>query len=356
MSWTTVCDIRMTSYQGNTAIDSSDFDNDASALGGASLNSGYVGFSGGDDQLEVPVRDDSLGRFAGLRVQALVRPDAIAHRYNIAEGWMSFALFIEADGRLMGTVNDGARWVGVGSGANRVSPGVWSRVSFEYDGVSIAKLTIDGATVGSRFDLSATLHQPQQVIALGHWPRGDDRYTLRGALGHVRIERRDFEDVWRDAMAVAFCRRRLTPAQADARRELEYLFTTLAPGERERLRNCAIEQSARMRALFNELRGESTRDVARQRALGDALRGSWCCAFNPVAAREALLDWFRAVGGEHGSPAHEQLMARIEEFLDIGSMCAWEGQPYDRMRELGQILFPELRTFEMDLREVAGTI
>jgi Concanavalin A-like lectin/glucanases superfamily len=356
MSWTTVCDLRMEQYQNNQTLDTTGFRNHADVLGSAATHPGFVSFQGDDAQLEVPVRDDSLARFAGLRVQALVWPGAITRRYNIAEGWMSFAFFVESDGRLMGTIYDGQQWTGLDSGATKVAPNDWARVMFEYDGVSIAKLTLNGPTVGSRTDMPAGLRQPHQVITLGHWPRGDGRYTLQGHLGHVRIERRDYEDYWRDAMQIAFCRRRLTPTQADAKREMEYLASTLGPDQRARLQRCAIEQAERMRKFMHELRGLQPRGPAQLRLLGERLRAVWCCSFNAPAAREELLKYLRWVAGAPGSEGRKRFLALVEEFFDISAACAYEGIPVDRMRELCRILFPELRSFEMDLRQALEAV
>ncbi len=356
MSWTTVCDLRMDSYQANQVLDATDFHNNAYLLGSVVPHPEYVTYQGPDAQLEVPVQDDSLARFAGLRVQALIRPEPIVHRYNIAEGWMSFAFFIESDGRLVGTIYDGQQWIGPDSGANTVPPQAWSRVSFEYDGVSLAKLTLNGAVVGGRFDMPPAIRQPQQVITLGHWPRGDGRYTLRGDLGHVRIERRDYEDFWRDAMHIAFCRRRLTPVQADAKREIEYLLSTLDPLERERLRECAVRQSERMRAFLHQLRTVDPRGAVRLRQLGERLRAAWCCSFNAPAARQALLEYIMSIAGEPGSEARARYEALAEEFLTISTMCAWTGAPYERIRELSLILFPELQSFELDFRQLVEAL
>jgi hypothetical protein len=351
-----VCDLPMNEYQGHQTLDTTDFHNHAHILGSIVTQPGYVSFQGSDAQLEIPVRDDSLSRFAGVRVQALVRPGVITRRYNIAEGWMSFAFFIEADGRLMGGIYDGQQWTGVDSGATTLAPNAWARVSFEYDGVSIAKLKLDGATVGRRFDMPSQLRQPQQVITLGHWPRGDGRYTLQGHLGHVRLERRDYEDFWRDAMHIALCRRHLTPAQADAKREIEYLLSTLEPGDLARLRACAIKQSERMRAFLHDLRRLNPREAVRLRVLGERLRALWCCAFNAPAARQELLEYFRSVAGSPGSQERHRFLALVEEFFEISTMCAFEGYPYDRMRALCLILFPELQSFELDLRQVVEAV
>ncbi len=356
MSWTTVCDLTMESYQGNQALDSTEFHNDADLLGNLTTYSGYVTFQGPDAQLEVPLRDDSLARFAGLRVQVLVHPDGAAHRYNLVEGWMSFAFFIEPDGRLVGTIYDGANWVATESSPNTIIPDTSARVMFEYDGVSIARLTLDGATVGRRFDMPHVLYQPQQVIALGHWPRGDGRYTLQGKLGHVRIERRDYQDISRDALQTALCRRRLTSRQADALCEIQYLMTTLDPRTQERLREGAITVAERMRAFIHDLRTMTPRGGSQLQLLGDQLRNAWCCSFNAPAVRQALLEYMRAVGGEPGTRERERLHAMVEEFLSISRICDGEGYPYDRLRELNLILFPELRSFEMDLRQLVEAI
>jgi len=356
MSWTTVCDLRMDQYQGNQTLDITDFQNDANIMGSIATQPGYVSFQGGDAQLEVPVRDDSLTRFAGLRVQALVRPEIITRRYNIAEGWMSFAFFIESDGRLMGTIYDGQQWIGLDSGTNKITPNAWARVSFEYDGVSIATLKLNGSVVGSRFDMLSKLHQPQQVITLGHWPRGDGRYTMQGDLGHIRIERRDYEDFWRDAMHIAFCRRELTPVQADAKREMEYLISTMKPKELAQLRECTIKQSELIKKFMHDLRGSNPRGVVRLRSLGERLRVAWCCSFNAPDTREELLKYFRLVAGAPESEERNNFLELIERFFKISTMCVFKGYPYGRMRELNLVLFPELQSFEMDFRQIVENI
>ncbi len=356
MSWTTVCDLRMTRYEADRVVDATDHRNDAVIRGGVERGEGYVHFRADDAGLEIPVRDDSLRRFAGLRIQALIRPDAVVRRRNIVEGWMSFAFFVESDGRLTATVFDGRDWTGPDSGAVTVPTGRWSRVAFQHDGVSEGILVLDGRVVGRNHDMPPVMHQPQQVIGVGRWPRGDDRYTFRGRLGQVCIERRDYEDFWRDAMATAFCQRRLSPRQADALREIFHHVERLDPAEKARLRACAAAQSERLRRLLHELRGRGRRDTARLRRLGDRLRTAWCCVADAPAIREALREYFESVSGPPGSSEARFFREALEEFLDIARMCAWRGHPYDRIRELAPILFPELRTAEEDLREIADSV
>lgn len=356
MSWTIVCDLQMNSYQGNRVLDASKYNNDANIMGVIQQQSGYASFGSLDAQLEVPVRDESLGRFEALRVQALFRSSQITRRFNLVEGWMSFALVIRDDGRLSGTIYDGQNWIEVESGAARVTPGQWSRALFEYDGVSIASLQLNGATVGSRLDMPVGIRQPNQVITLGHWPRGDNRYTFAGDLGHVRIEKRDYEDYGRDAMRIAFCRRRLSPEQAESLRELQLLISTMAPEQRDRVIACAKARSERTRLLLNKLRSLDRREVVRLRSLGERLRKAWCCRFDVPETHAALLEYFRAISGSPDSPERARFRALVDEFFEIAFMCSWPGHPYERIRELCAILFPELVSFETDLRVIADSL
>ncbi len=354
MTWTTVCDLPMTDYDDHRVLDSTEFRNHADLLGNAQPGAGYVAFADPGAQLEVPVRDDSLARMSALRVQVLVKPGPITRRFNLVEGWMSFAVVIQADGRLAAAVYDGQQWIGPTSVVT-VASGQWARVMFEYDGVSIATLTLDGNTVGSRLDMPAGIRSPQQVITLGHWPRGDDRYTLEGDLGHVRIEKRDIEEYWRDALQNALCRRRLSGRQAAALKQIEAILTAMEPAERQRRWACAVAQAERLRQFLHDLRTSNPREVVHLRRLGDQLRAAWCGTFDPVAAQAALLEYFRHLSG--GDPQSPRLRAALQEFLDLSQMCAGEPDRTDqRLRELGAVLFPELESYDARLREIADSV
>ncbi len=104
------------------------------------------------------------------------------------------------------------------------------------------------------------------------------------------------------------------------------------------------------------LRALTPREGARLRLLGERLRAAWCCSFNAPEARQELLEYCRAVAGAPGSEARKRFLALVEEFFEISALCAFDGAPYDRVRELCLILFPELRSFEMDLRAVIESI
>ncbi len=353
MSWTIVCDLAMDKYHDGLVLDSTSHQNNAKISGPVSKHRGYISFRGADAQLEIPAIDESLTSFGALRIQAFVRPQPISHRYNIIEGWMSFALFIESDGSLTGTVYDGHRWVGPNSGQIKVPINKWSRVCLEYDGVSILSLKLNGRIVGSRLDISSKILPPRQVITLGHWPRGDGRYTLKGDLGHIRIEKRDQQDYWRDTLTIAYCRRKLNPAQLRARREMEYLLSTLPPREQERLQKCSQKQMELLRAFLHKLRGRNPKEVAIMRRVGNMLLKAWCCSLDEEEARKILVAFFRSLKGMHGGA--RELEQLFEEFLQISSMCQKTGHPYDRIQELFFIVFPELRSYELVLRDLIRT-
>lgn len=356
MGWTTVCDLPMDSFQANRVLDTTEFNNHATIQGNIETRQGYVRYQGSDAQLEIPVANDSLARFAALRIQALIRPKTITRRFNIAEGWMSFAFIIESDGRLRGTIYDGHNWIGPDSGAKTIPPNEWSRVSFEYDGVSIGQLTINEEIVGRRLDMSPGLAQPQQVISLGHWPRGDGRYTLEGDLGHVRIDRRDHDNYLRDALAMALCKRRLSPRQAAAMQEIDLLAKSVDQAQIEEIMQCFMEQCKRMRVFLHNLRSWTTGREGNLQLLAKKLRAAWCCSYNASEAENALYTFFHANAGQPGSQERQRFLDAVEEFLQISTQCRWEGEPFDRIRELCLIIWPELAHFETDLLEFSQLI
>jgi len=354
MTWTVVCNLPMKTYQNNQVLDTTSFQNHANLIGGVSQNHEYVNFHADNGQVEIPITNDSLNKFTALRIQALIKPQAITRRFNIVEGWMSFAFVIEADGRLHGTIYDGQTWDGPDSGSTKVPANQWSRVSFEYDGVSYAKVTLNGGIVGTRMDLPSGMVQPQQVITIGHWPRGDNRYTFKGQIGHVRIEKRDFEDFWRDAMVTAFCRKPLSTEQMAALTELEYIITHLDEKDALVLKRCAAKQSKLMVEWLRKMRLLLPRGYYALRRLGMNLRDAWCCIPNIGKIKAELMKFFRSVDFEEGSTELTQFISLLEDFFKIAHLCERKGQPFERITELNKVLFPELDNWESAIREIAA--
>lgn len=155
--------------------------------------SGGLVFSGaGGARVEVH-NSSSLRDFGELRIRAVfqARPTSPKRRYNLVEGHLAFALVVNDNGSLQGTIRSpSAGWIGPLSAPGVVSMGTWHTAEFVHDGVSRGRLFLDGALVAERFDAAGPIPQlGPKGITIGHWPE-DDRYTLVGELAEV--------DLWKD--------------------------------------------------------------------------------------------------------------------------------------------------------------
>jgi hypothetical protein len=156
-------------------------------------------FDGGDSRVEVG-NSSSLRDFGELRVRAVFRVEheLPLRRYNLVEGELAFALFREPDGSLHGTINSPiAGWTGPQSAPGIVTADRWHTADYVHDGISHARLFLDGQLVAERWDEVGPIPNlgPQGVL-MGYWPGGDDRYTLKGWLDEVQIWK---DDPHRDA-------------------------------------------------------------------------------------------------------------------------------------------------------------
>ena len=150
-------------------------------------------------QVTVPQSADMSG-WAGFRTQAVFSAAAFTRRLNLVEGDGSFALFVEHDASLRGTINDGTNWYGVQTSPGVIQPGGWHVAEFSYNPATTLVLRLDGAIV----DVLVTHGDPvlpvgPAGIKVGYWPGGDGRYTYAGLMGPVGI---DLLDPVQDAATV----------------------------------------------------------------------------------------------------------------------------------------------------------
>jgi len=356
MHWTLVCDFPFVRYQAGRAVDVSDFHNDAQIAGTVVPNPGFVRFQAGDAQLIVPVQGDSLQRFMGLAIEARVCPLPAGRRQNIVEGWMSFALFIEPDQRLVATIYDGQTWVGVQSPPGTVPFGQWSDVSFEYDGICTARLELDGAVVGSSITMPVGMRQPHQNVTIGHWPAGDDRYTFTGDIGRVTILRRDYEDLWRDAADSMLCNRRLSPAQVVAMKEIAQHLESLDGRTMSRLRQLAAAQTESLFRILHRLRAGNRRRIADHRRFGNEALAAWCCGADLDRLKAAVLRFVNGQAGAPGTRQREEFKSLLTELTSSASPVDWNRPPFDRIRELFLTVIPESAFAESWLNHLRDTI
>jgi hypothetical protein len=365
MTWTNVCFLPFDKYKQDFAIDVSGFNNDARISGKIINDADFVTFQSPKDQLIIQIKDDSLQRFIGFRIEASIKPQAkmgvgtsvlLPHRYNIVEGWMSFAFFIEQNGQLVGGIYNGQDWIAVTSGNSLVPLDQWSDVSFEYDGICIGKLQINGKRVGININMPMGMRQPYQNITIGHWPSGDDRYTFIGDVGKIIIYRRDYEDFMRDTLYILFCRRRFGPQQADALMELMAIARAMDNDTQEEIDKCAKAMMVKLIGFFRALRASNMDNIEDQTKLGKDLKEAWCCAFEAEKAKRILMEFFRKQAGTPKSEQRAQFIIWLKEFNDIMLMCERKGPIFDRIRELLFIIFPEFQCFKIGVKELIQMI
>jgi hypothetical protein len=126
----------------------------------------------------------------------LAPPAGLDHRYNLIEGHLSFALFVQPDGSLMGTILDAnGQWNGALSLPNIVAPGQWHQAELRHDGVNECLIFLDGALVGSGYGATGPVRSVgPHGIAVGHWPETPGVYTMEGYIRGIEVYKYDPTD------------------------------------------------------------------------------------------------------------------------------------------------------------------
>ena len=113
-----------------------------------------------------------------------------ARRLNLMEGFLSFALYVEADRALTGTIVDAAgQWRGASTRPGLLkTPGRWHVAELIHDGISRATLVLDGAPVAEADGVRGPVRSVGNLgIAIGHWPDPPSTYTFHGHIGETRL-------------------------------------------------------------------------------------------------------------------------------------------------------------------------
>ena len=113
-----------------------------------------------------------------------------ARRLNLMEGFTSFALYVEADRALTGTIVDAAgQWRGASTRPGLLkTPGRWHVAELLHDGVSRVTLVLDGAVVAVADGVRGPVRSVGPLgIAIGHWPDPPSTYTFHGHIGETRL-------------------------------------------------------------------------------------------------------------------------------------------------------------------------
>jgi hypothetical protein len=152
-------------------------------------------FTGGDSRVIV-APSQSLQDLLAVRAVVtfyLDPPGGLTRRYNLIEGHLCFALFVNPDGSLSGTILDASgNWAGAQSAPNAVSVGGWHQAEVRHDGVNQCALFLDGVPVGTSYAANGPVGSVgPNGIAIGHWPEPSGQYTFEGYIRETWVYKYD---------------------------------------------------------------------------------------------------------------------------------------------------------------------
>lgn len=277
-------------------------------------------------------------KLSALAIEAWIYVRPTGARRNIVEGDGSFALFIDANDALVGSVYsfvDGAAapsWNVVSSiahgigGSHSVPTNRWCKVVFHHDGITRARLFVDGQLVASRGDYrSAIVGVASAGVVIGNWTL-TNQHAFAGAIDSVRIWKKDHDAVLRH-----FDQRPISPEARDQWHEmLECLRRSTNVDQKLRLRALATNMDDLLRQLFRAVHAASSEDRAALHQFIATYREQW--QVNTLASLEfldALLgmrDWINRVLGPTWLAALEQLAAAMREFMTDADACFDRGR------------------------------
>jgi hypothetical protein len=202
-------------------------------------------------------------------IRALVRfylnPLGAWHRFNLMEGHLSFAMFVNPDASLQCTILDAnSNWRGCISGPGIVAANRWHVATFEHDGVSQCRVLLDGALVAQEFDVQGPVRSiGDEGVAIGHWPGAPSAYTFEGNIGDVQLYKYDPRN---DAKSL------LDPCCIDRRKiDSLYLEAKQKGWDGNRLRKTGNELLAAVSQMAGEIRNGSPAETKQQKNIGAAL-------------------------------------------------------------------------------------
>jgi hypothetical protein len=155
----------------------------------ASRQDGFL-FAAADSRVSVassPSLNDLTSILAGVRFQ--LQPPAEARRYNLVEGYLSFALFIGPDLSLNGTIYDvNGNWIGANTASGVCTANTWHTASLYHDGISTLTISLDGTLVAQTSNAVGPVRSVGNLgIAVGHWPNPENLYAFSGDINYFGL-------------------------------------------------------------------------------------------------------------------------------------------------------------------------
>jgi hypothetical protein len=185
-------------YSGGVAFDLSGYRNHGLPYDVNEASAPYApafAYSGPNSRVIVPP-SQSLQDLLAVRGVAefyLDPPGGLAQRYNLIEGHVCFALFVNPDGSLQGTIVDAdGQWAGAQSAPNLVSTGRWHQAELRHDGINQCSLYLDGVPVATSQEANGPVGSVgPNGVAIGHWPEPSGQYTFAGYLREIWVYKYD---------------------------------------------------------------------------------------------------------------------------------------------------------------------
>jgi hypothetical protein len=317
---------------GPHAIDLSGAENDglvtaASYLhDGAEPGSGALVFKSSHARVRVPLNKKGLFKHLfALKIEIVVRIDALGQRRNLVEGDASFAFFLDPDGHLWGAFN-GPQYAGgppVWHGANsrdnapggaphKVPLGRWVTLRYEHDGYASLRLYIDDVLVAANYSLRSGIPPVVNTgINIGNWTLSD-AYPFDGAVDEVKIWRWD-----PDEALGQFLGRPMDRCSAPCWRQLfDWLEQKLRdPHERLRILRMLHCIGAAQNDMLRLLRSKGEDAIAANAEHSEKYRKLWQQPLDSDAMRGWQQDWFKWLISVVGEDAWCQYTERMQHCL-----------------------------------------
>jgi hypothetical protein len=171
-------------YLKSVAVDTSGYSNNGIPIQVTPERPGFL-FNQPGSRISIPPSAtlQNLGAIQAA-VQFTLQPSGPLHRFNLAEGFESFALFVNPDFSVQGTILDAtSTWTGPSSAPGVVSAGTTHTAVLVCDGVNSVQVFLDGALVAENYAVPGSVQSVGNLgIAVGHWPNPPDTYTFQGTI------------------------------------------------------------------------------------------------------------------------------------------------------------------------------
>jgi hypothetical protein len=187
------------SYLRNVAVDTSGYSNNGIPVQVTPEYPGFL-FDQPGSRINIPPAPtlENLGAIQAA-VQFKLSPSGTLHRFNLAEAFLSFALFVNPDYSIQGTILDAtSTWNGATSPAAVVSPDAVHTAILVCDGVNSVQIYLDDSLVAESYTVPGNVRPVGDLgIAVGHWPNPPDVYTFEGTIYEFILLKYDLQqDIW----------------------------------------------------------------------------------------------------------------------------------------------------------------